>query len=303
MKILFAGTTAQAARVLAHLATRFEICGVLTRRDAQVGRNAILTPSPVADLAAKLNLPIIKANKVDSEVNAEIAATELDAAVVIAYGALLKQSTLELAPLGWYNLHYSLLPKYRGAAPVQHALLNGETETGVTIFRLDAGMDTGDIVSQVPTQIEPGENTADLLERLTVIGITALDEVLPAIASGSANATHQTGASSIAPKLNRQDARLNFELSAKILEQRVRAFNPEPIAWCEFGGQPLRVLAARAFVTSIDGEPGTVSVVGDKVLVTCGDKSLELIEVQPAGKSPMKATDWLRGQRVAVVLK
>jgi methionyl-tRNA formyltransferase len=236
-------------------------------------------------------------------VDAQIAASGAVLGFVVAYGALLKRHTLDLLEHGWFNLHYSLLPAYRGAAPVQHALLNGESATGATIFKLDEGMDTGEIYAQIPTVIEPGENAGDLLERLTSIGLTIVDEFLPSIAAGTAKGKAQTGEDSDAGNLTRTVARLTFENEATSLENKVRAFNPEPMAWCDFGGAPLRILAARATNHEIDGELGSCILESGRVLVKCAIGALELTEVQPAGKSVMSAADWLRGQREAVVLR
>ena len=302
MKILFAGTTAQAARVLRHLDTKSEIVAVLTREDAPFGRKGELQPSPVAIEAKQLGLKTIKANRVDPATNQLIVDSGAELGLVVAYGALLKAETLSLLPQGWFNLHFSLLPAYRGAAPVQHALLNGETETGISIFKLDEGMDTGDLFIQVPTTIEVTESAGDLLERLTTLGITALDELLPQLESGSAMGRVQQGLPSMAPKIVRKDARLDWTLQASAIENGVRAFNPEPMAWTEFAGSPVRVLSARATSANTSATPGTVASVESKVLVSCGHGSLELIEVQPAGKKPMSAIDWFRGIRGAVVL-
>ena len=297
MKILFAGTTAQAARVLRHLAATRQVVAVLTREDAATGRKAELTASTVAEVATELGLPLIKANKVDEQIDQTLVATNFDTAVVVAYGTILKQRTLDLAANGWFNLHYSLLPKYRGAAPVQRAILNSETETGVSIFKLDAGMDSGLIIGQVPTVIEPGENSGDLLERLTSVGITLLDEVLPGIESGTAKFTEQVGEPSFAAKLDRQTARLDFSHAANELEALVRACNPEPMAWCELDSNPLRILSAKALNIDFEHPVGFVFSEQNKVFVACGKHALELELVQPAGKKPMAATDWFRGLR------
>ncbi len=302
MKILFAGTTTHAARVLRHLARSRQVVAVLTREDAPSGRKAQITASAVAEVADELGLPIIKANRVDSRVDAAIAATGFEMAIVVAYGTILKQRTLDLASKGWFNLHYSLLPKYRGAAPVQMALLNREHETGVSIFKLDSGMDSGALVGQVSTVIEPDENTADLLDRLTSIGISLLDEVLPAIDAGTVQFEQQTGEPTFAMKITRQTARLDFTQPASQLEALVRACNPEPMAWCELDDSPVRILSARAVAINSDQPRGLVFTDHQKVFVSCGQHLLELNQVQPAGKKPMAAGDWFRGLREETIL-
>lgn len=303
MKILFAGTTAGAAKVLEHLAKHSIVVAVLTRNDAPVGRKARLTPSPVAQTAEQLGLPVIKANRVSEEVDAQLLATGFDLGIVVAYGALLKQHTLDLASRGWFNLHFSLLPEFRGAAPVQRALLEGKTETGVSLFRLDAGMDTGPLVGQVSTMIEPNENSGDLLERLTHIGISLIDETLPRLEAGTALEQRQPTSGTAASKITRKDARIAFSHTASQIENLVRACNPEPMAWCELGNEPLRVLSARASAIPTELAQGEVRIDSNRVLVGAGGGTqLELLEVQPAGKKAMSALDWSRGIREQVTL-
>lgn len=304
MKIVFAGTTQHAASVLRHLAQSFhQVVAVLTREDAPVGRKAVLTASPVAELAASLGIPLIKSNRIDAKVTAEIQSYQPELGVVIAYGGLLKRATLDIPRHGWLNLHYSLLPNWRGAAPVQHALLNGDTITGVTIFRLDEGMDTGDILSSVQTQIQPRENTEDLLDRLTQLGITLLDESLAKIEANIATFTAQVGTSSLAGKISRQDAVIDWRKNCLVIERLIRAMNPEPIAWTNFGSDSLRIFDAQSTSMRSDLKPGEVFSINGKAYVSCGENSvLEILEVQPAGKNRMRATDWLRGLNQNVVL-
>ena len=304
MKILFAGTTAGAAKVLEHLARNNNIVAVLTREDAPAGRKAIMKSSAVATTADSLGLPIIKANRITEATDLVLKATGFELGVVVAYGTLLKQRTLDLAPRGWYNLHFSLLPAFRGAAPVQHALLAGTTETGVSLFRLDSGMDTGPIIGQVSTMIEPDENAGELLHRLTHIGISLLDENLPRLAAGTAVERRQPSTGTAAPKVNRQHARISFKDSARQIENLVRACNPEPMAWCELGDESLRVLEARASLLASELAIGEVRIEKNRVLVGTGNGTqLELLEVQPAGKKPMPALAWARGLREQVILK
>ena len=308
MKIVFAGTPANAAQTLRALAnSAFEVVAVLTRPDAPVGRKKILTPSPVAEVALELGLPTIKANRVNDEVREQISASGAELGVIVAYGALLDQSALDALPKGWINLHYSLLPKWRGAAPVQRAIMAGDRETGVTLFQLDRGMDTGAIHLQIPTVIEPDESTADLLPRLTQLGISGLSELLPRIAAELAIPVAQDSellaSLPTADKLSRDDARINWQRNAVEIEHQVRALNPEPMAWTTLAGETFRVLEARALgatdwqaLAGDSTESGAVSIDKDRVLVTCGQGSLlELKSVQPAGKKAMNASDWARG--------
>jgi methionyl-tRNA formyltransferase len=307
LKILFAGTTANAAEVLRYLhkQARHEIVGVLTRTDAQVGRKRELRESAVAQLAGELGLRVIKVNVVDDQTNVELSKLDAELGLVVAYGALLKRQTLGIPKRGWINIHFSLLPELRGAAPVQRAIIQGLRETGVSIFKLDEGMDAGPILAQVPTVIEHGENAGDLLSRLTNISLTMLDECLSQLESGTELEKLQSGEATIAPKLSRQDARIDFKKTALSIEHLVLGCNPEPVAWAEFNSEPIRILDVRAMRISGDTalKPGEVTLLGDAVCVGVGDNQLlQLLEVQPASKRAMKATDWFRGVQGNVVL-
>lgn len=273
---------------------------VLTRPDAAVGRKRILTPSPVALAAEQLALPVIKSNSVDSETLEQISKYKPELGVVVAYGSLLNQQALDAIAKGWINLHYSLLPKFRGAAPVQHAILAGETTTGVTVFQLDSGMDTGDVLMQVPTQIEPDETSGRLLQRLTSLGISTLLECIPSLFAGFSNGVAQKlEFSSLAPKLNRESARVNWTLDAREIELKVRAMNPEPMAWTQFGSDTIRIISVReSLASSHESAPGRVIESGGQILVGCKKGSIiQLLELQPAGKLPMDAMAWFRGQQ------
>ena len=307
MKIVFAGTPANAAQTLRALSASFEVVAALTRPDAPIGRKRVMTPSAVAEAADELGIPVIKANRVDEGVRTEIESTGADLGVIVAYGALLDQAALDSLPKGWINLHYSLLPQWRGAAPVQRAIMAGDRETGVTLFQLDRGMDTGPIHLQIPTVIEPGETTADLLPRLTQLGVTGLAELLPRIAAELSSPIPQDpgllASLPTADKLTRDDARINWRQNAVEVENLIRGLNPEPMAWTTLDDESFRVLEARALgatdwqsLAGDNTEPGRVTLENGRALVSCGSGSLlELRTVQPAGKRPMSATDWARG--------
>lgn len=299
MKLIFAGTTKHAARILAHLISRnlHPVSAVITREDAAVGRKGTLTESPVAELAAKHQIPVVKSNRPNSDIAQVVRSYGADLGLVVAYGALLPKDLLDATKHGWLNVHYSLLPSLRGAAPVQWSLINGDSETGVTIFRLDQGMDTGDILAMVPTQIHPLENSGELLSRLTNIAISAIDEPLAQIESGIAVFSQQVGIPSFAKKISRKDARIDWSRPAVVIENMIRGMNPEPMAWTSIDGINFRILEARRFVTMEPILPtGRVSLVDSTVLVQCGDGSvLQLVTVQPAGKTAMSALDWMHG--------
>ena len=216
----------------------------------------------------------------------------------------MNQQALEAVPNGWFNIHFSLLPKYRGAAPVQRALLNGDKETGVTIFQLDPGMDTGPVLSSLSTSIGFNESSGELLARLAELSKSLLSEALPQLYSGTFKLHEQSGDSNSAPKPTREDARLDFDQPASTLENIVRGMNPEPMAWCMVGDEVLRVLSAvenrsaSLVSSSASASPGSLFSVEGKVFAVCGqDSILELIEVQPSSKRAMPARDWFNGNR------
>ncbi len=308
MKIVFAGTPANAAQTLRALAnSAFEVVAVLTRPDAPIGRKKVLTPSAVAEVAQDLGIPTIKANRLDESVREQLSNSGADLGIIVAYGALLDQAALDVLPKGWINLHYSLLPKWRGAAPVQRALMAGDRETGVTLFQLDKGMDTGPVHLQIPTVIEPFETTADLLPRLTELGISGLAELLPRVASSLIAPIAQNpellASLPTADKLTREDARIDWNKNAVEIENQIRGLNPEPMAWTTLDEEAFRILEARALGATdwqtLAGDEviaGSVLIDKNRALVTCGQGSLlELKVIQPAGKKPMPSSDWARG--------
>lgn len=305
MRILFAGTPSTAATVLEGLiSSGHDIVAVLTREDAPVGRKKILTPSAVADVASKHGLSTIKATKLTSEVLEEIKALKVDLAIVVAYGVLLREDALEAIVNGWFNLHFSVLPRWRGAAPVQHSIWSCDLETGVTLFKIDSGLDTGHVVGVAETVIEPDETSGELLQRLSSLGLTLLNQELPKLYAGTFSLTEQTGITTLAPKIQRADARISFNSSTKEIENMVRAMNPEPMAWCSFEGEPMRVIRARVSNQRVELAPGEVALVEQKVLVGTGsDVALELLEVQPSSKTAMSAKAWLNGHSGKVVLE
>ena len=307
MRIIFAGTTPNAAELLEYLVGqgRHEIVAVISREDAPVGRKRVLTASPVSQFAAENHLLLIKTNKIDEEVLTQLAALNADLGFVVAYGSLLKPDVLEVPKFGWVNVHFSLLPAWRGAAPVQRALMAGDKETGITIFQLESGMDTGPIYSQVATTIEPDENAGQLLDRLTKLTITTLDETLATIEHQTRKPVAQNGEATVARKLLRAEAQIEWHNSATEIENLVRGTNPEPVAYTTVGNSIFRVLSARAhadleqIMTLADG---AVVQESGRIFVKCGVGVLELLSVQPESKKVMKATDWFRGTSSQVVL-
>lgn len=301
MRIIFAGTPENAALGLELVSQHHEVALVITREDAEVGRKRLLTPSPVAQKASELGLPLLKVNRVGSAELELVKAANAEIALVIAFGSLIPQSALDALP--WWNIHFSLLPMWRGASPLQQSILSGGVGAGVSLFELDAGMDTGPILAQMPIQPLENETTGEALQRFTVAGI---DLFLDAAGKLPA-AKPQVGDATYAPKLDRQSARLDLALNALEVHRAVMAFNPEPMAWCELNGSPVRILESRSMGKSSwvqDAQkPGRVTKSAERILLECGEGAqLELVRVQPAGKQVMPAADWYRGLGGEVLL-
>ena len=266
---------------------------VISQPDKPSGRGQEMHSSPVSQWAKANSIDLINPATV-----AEIdkALSDLDLLITIGYGRILPAQTLSIPKHGCINLHFSLLPKFRGAAPVQRAIEAGERESGVTVFALDPGMDTGPIYKSITVPIEPTMRSYELLEKLSVIGVTALENALIAIESGIAPVA-QTGQASIAAKITREEAALDWNASSRALHNKIRAFYPQPQAWTNFRGQPLKISSAKIAVTDIKLEPGELKVVGNDCLIGTGDACLVLEKLTPAGKKEMSALDWSRGAR------
>ena len=266
---------------------------VISQPDKPSGRGQEMHSSPVSQWAKANSIELINPATV-----AEIdkALSDLDLLITIGYGRILPAQTLSIPKHGCINLHFSLLPKFRGAAPVQRAIEAGERESGVTVFALDPGMDTGPIYKSITVPIEPTMRSYELLEKLSVIGVTALENALIAIESGVAPVP-QTGQASIAAKITREEAALDWNASSRALHNKIRAFYPQPQAWTIFRGQPLKISSAKIAVTDIKLEPGELKVVGNDCLIGTGDACLVLEKLTPAGKKEMSALDWSRGAR------
>lgn len=299
MRIIFAGTPANAAKTLeALLEANHEVVGVLTRIDAPSGRNGTLTESDVALVASEHGLPLHKSNLPDSHTSEWLAGLKPDLGVIVAYGSILKRNLLEIPAHGWLNVHYSLLPKYPGASPVQQALLEGESTTGVTVFQLDDGVDSGPIVSQTTVEIAPAATAGSVLEGLTLVGSDLLIETLANLEGNLAAKIAQDGSSKhpVTRKISRAMAKIEFGTPASKIVNLVRAMNPEPVAWFEFESQPIRVFESA--ITEIAGLPvGVASFVDGELVVGSLDMAVALRTVQPAGKKPMAGADWFRGLR------
>lgn len=302
MRLIFAGTPEAAIPTLAALVeSRHEIVGVFSQPDRPQGRGRAVLATPVAKFAREHDLPLHQPIRINAEAPL-IADLAPDAAVVVAYGALIKPELLQIPRIGWINLHFSLLPAFRGAAPVQHALLAGETITGATTFLLDEGMDTGPVLGHVTEAIRPEDTTGSLLERLSVSGAQLLVATLRALEDGTATAVPQAGeGASTAPKLNRAQARIEWNRSGRLLDRHIRAMTPEPGAWTLFHDMSVIIEQAVFSDSDLSLDSGVLAVAAGRVLVGTADAPLELLRVRPAGKRSMLAADWVRGIRGEIV--
>jgi methionyl-tRNA formyltransferase len=315
LRLIFAGTPGTAVPSLdALLASSHDVVAVLTRPDAPAGRGRRLTPSPVALRAEDAGIEVLKAAKLrDPDLLDRLRTMASDAAAIVAYGALVPPDALAIPPLGWVNLHFSLLPAWRGAAPVQHALLHGDDVTGATTFRLDEGLDTGPVLGVLTEAVRPRDTTGDLLDRLAHAGAGLLVATLDALERGEINPEPQpSDGVSLAPKLTPDGARVDWSSPAFHVDRQVRACTPAPGAWTTWGEDriglgPLTVIDTElphvdVRSPSTDVPPpagvGDVRVTRDAVLVGCGDgRVVRLGEVRPPGKRAMAADAWARGVR------
>jgi methionyl-tRNA formyltransferase len=297
ISVVFMGTPAFAVPSLRALAQHYSVAGVVTQPDRPAGRGHQVIISPVKQLALQLNLPLLQPKTLrEPEALAHLAAWKPELIVVAAFGQILRPAVLDLPPLGCINVHGSLLPRHRGAAPILAAILAGDSEAGITMMRMAPGIDTGPMLAQRATSIAPDDTTATLAERLAFIGAELPTESLPAYLAGTLIAQPQDEAlATYAPQLEKEDGRLDFTRPAVELERRVRAVTPWPGAFALWQGQPLKIL--RAALAEAEGEPGAVVAGEPGPVVCCRPGGLRLLEVQAAGKKPTPAAAFARGAR------
>lgn len=298
MRIVFGGTPDVAIPSLDALAdSRHELVAVVTRPDAPSGRGKKLTASPVAQRAAELGIEVLKPQRPrDEEFVTRLIELAPDCCPVVAYGALLPQRVLNIPRHGWVNLHFSLLPAWRGAAPVQHAILAGDQTTGATTFRIVLELDAGPIFATVIEPIRPDDTAGDLLHRLSLSGARLLVDTLDGIQDGTLAAIPQpeTDAQvSYASKINVEDARIDWTQPAEVLDRLIRACAPAPGAWTTFRGERFKINSALISDTVL--APGVLQISKRAVRVGTATQALELGEIQAQGKKPMVAADWARG--------
>lgn len=305
-RILFAGTPQAAVpslKALVEAGGDIEVVGVLTRPDAPQGRGRKLMPSPVKSAALELGVPVIESHPHSEEFFAAIDELKPDMAAVVAYGNLLKQRALNAIPGGWYNLHFSLLPQWRGAAPVQRAIWAGDTITGASVFRIGPGLDDGPILAQSTTQIGEHETSGQLLDRLAIDGAMLLRSALQGYIEGAISPRPQAqGAYEHAEKIHPGDARLRFDIPAFAVDRQIRACTPEPGAWTVLhnGEDELKLSIIEAVIDEqADAIPsGTLKVTKKHVWIGTATHPLELTQVKAQGKKQMIAADWARGARL-----
>jgi methionyl-tRNA formyltransferase len=293
------GSPEFALPTLRSLSAHYQMVGVVTQPDRPAGRGQTLTPSPIKKLAIELNLPIIQPVKLRAPEGMEqLIAWKPDLIVVAAYGQILRQNVLDLPTHGCINVHASLLPRWRGASPIQAAIASGDEKTGVTIMKMDAGIDTGDVLAQVETLILPHENAIALEGRLAEIGSELLMQTLPGYIGGEIQPMPQpSDGSTYAPMLKKEDGELDFNESVMVLERKVLAYQPWPGAFVIWGGNLLKINAASILPLTEKVAPGLRSVRNKKPVIAASDGLLVLDEVQPQGKKSMAGTMFLNGAR------
>jgi methionyl-tRNA formyltransferase len=301
MRLAFAGTPAAALPTLdALLKSRHEVVAVISRPDARAGRGRLLGPSPVTRRAAEAGVEVLRPDRPgDPDFLDRLREIGPDCCPVVAYGALLPQSSLGIPEHGWVNLHFSILPAWRGAAPVQHAILHGDDVTGATTFRIVRELDAGPVFGVLTEPIRPSDTAGDLLDRLAAAGADLMVATLDGIESGELEAREQPRhGASLAPKVTPADARIDWRTPAMAIDRLVRACTPEPGAWTELDG--VRVKLWPVGLADLDRSlaPGEVHALRDRVLVGTATVPVSLGDVQPHGKRRMSAADWARGARL-----
>ncbi|OQW56543.1 MAG: methionyl-tRNA formyltransferase [Proteobacteria bacterium SG_bin9] len=298
LRLIFMGTPDFAVPTLLELAGHgHEIAAVYTREPKPAGRGMKLQPTPVEVEARRLGVPVLTPKTLKTpEAEAEMRAFDADAAVVVAYGMILPQAILDVPPLGCFNLHASLLPRWRGAAPLNRAIMAGDAESGVMVMKMDIGLDTGDVAMAERMPITDSMTTRELHDRLSRIGADLMVRAMGALERGQLRLTKQADEGvTYAAKIDKQEARIDWTKPARDVLRHCHGLSPFPGAWCEFPiqGEQVRVKILRCALTSSLGAPGTL--LDDKLTIACGDGAIRVVELQRTGKQPMSADEFLRG--------
>jgi methionyl-tRNA formyltransferase len=303
MRLLFCGTPSFAVPTLKHLSAQsdFQIAAVITQPDRPRGRGHDVSFSPVKEVALAANIPVFQPEKIRNlESEHFLREANPDAIVIIAYGQIIPERLLNIPRLGWINLHASLLPKYRGAAPIQWAIANGESATGITTMRIDAGMDTGDILLQRETPIGPTETTPQLSERLSELGAPLMVETLRGLRDNTLKLEPQDhSAATLAPLLKKEGGQINWQQPAQVIYNRMRGFTPWPGAYTHFRATTCHLIGQPASDSFSAGAPGQIRYDGKELLVACGQQSfLYVSHVKPEGRKQVSAVDFANGVHV-----
>ncbi|MGW1467937.1 methionyl-tRNA formyltransferase [Streptomyces sp. NPDC002308] len=302
MKLVFAGTPEVAVPALDALIAsgRHEVAAVVTRPDAPAGRGRRLVASPVAERAEEAGIEVLKpARPRDEDFLARLREIAPDCCPVVAYGALLPTTALDIPARGWVNLHFSLLPAWRGAAPVQHSVMAGDEVTGASTFLIEEGLDSGPVYGVLTEEVRPTDTSGDLLTRLAFAGSGLLVATMDGIEDGTLHAVPQPADGvTLAPKITVEDAQVQWSAPALRVDRIVRGCTPAPGAWTLFRGERLKLVQATPVTDRHDLAPGEISATKKNVHVGTGSHAVELLWVQPQGKKPMRAADWARGVRI-----
>lgn len=304
MRIVFMGTPSFAVPSLRALVEAgYEIAAVVSQPDRPKGRKKVLTPPPVKEAALELGLPVLQPERMrNEEAIAELATYKPDLIVTAAYGQILPKGVLELPPHGCINVHGSLLPKYRGGAPIQRSIINGEAETGVTIMYMAEGLDTGDMISSVALPIEHDDTAGTMFEKLSIAGAKLLLDTLPPLLRGELKAVPQDESlATYAPNLTREDERIDWNKAALSIYNQVRGLSPMAGAFTMLHGEVFKVWGCQPLEREGSSQPGTiVSASAEGIIVQTGQGQLLLTTIQPAGKRMMQVSDWIQGAREIV---
>ena len=306
MKILFAGTPDFSATILQAIlkATSLNVVGCLSQPDKPKGRGRVLASSPVKTLALQHDLPILTPISLkNSEIQQKIQALSPDIMIVVAYGLIIPQEILDIPTFGCINIHASILPKWRGASPIQSAILHGDQQSGITIMQMDAGLDTGDILSTYPCTISTQDTSADLYNKLSKIGEHAILDTLEKIQAKQITPIQQDNSqASYAPKIKKEHANIDWHKPAIEIERSIRAYQPWPIAYSYLDGKNIRIWQAKIMQDSSSSAPGTICTINSQGIdVTTGDKLLRLTKVQIPGKKPVQVSDILNAKHPFIV--
>lgn len=301
MKVIFLGTPDFAVKPLRAIigSQNHQVVGVVTQPDRPVGRKNIITPPPVKVVANEYNIPVFQYEKIRAEGVDDLKSLNADIMITCAYGQILSREIIDICRHGIINIHASLLPKYRGAAPIQYAIINGEKTTGVTVMQTEEGLDTGDILEAFETPIGETETAAELFERLSNLGAQNICAVLDKIESGNIVKTKQDDClATVVKTIKKEDAFVDFSKNCETVKNLINGMNPWPVAYTFFGGKKLKFY--RAGVALGQGEIGEVIRADKKLVVACGEGAVEILEIQEEGGKAMSALSYLNGRKLKV---